>query len=148
MRTRLFEPLGMADTIIEDRTTVVDGGWSKSGLPVEPWVMGDYAPGGGAVSTARDLATFAIALLDGTAPGMASLDPTTPTGYDGIRIGAFWHVTTSPDGQVVTWHNGQTGGYSSHFVLDRAAGRAAIVLSDVSNPAVVDLGNELLASLL
>lgn len=146
MRVRLFEPLGMLDTVIEDRATLVDGGWSKSGLPVEPWAMGEYAPGGGAVSTARDLATFAIALLDGTAPGMAALDPTTATSYDGIQIGMFWHVTTSTDGQSVTWHNGQTGGYSSHFVLDRASDRAAIVLSDVSNPAVVDLGDELLAS--
>ena len=38
-----------------------------------------YAPGGAAVSTAKDLALLATALLNGTAPGMTALTPTAPT---------------------------------------------------------------------
>ena len=45
---------------------------SASNEPVQPWVMDAYAPGGAAVSTTRDLAKLATALLDGTAPGMAA----------------------------------------------------------------------------
>jgi CubicO group peptidase (beta-lactamase class C family) len=147
MRVRLFEPLGMTDTAIEDDRNAVAGGWSKSGLPVEPWVMGAYAPGGGAISTIRDLTVLATALLDGTAPGMAALDPTTETGTAGIRIGQFWHVTAAPDAPTLTWHTGQTGGYTTYFALDRAQGTAVIVLSDVSNTAVTTLGDDLLADL-
>lgn len=145
MRTRLFDPLGMTDTAVEDDRTVVTGGWSASGLPVQPWVMGAYAAGGGVVSTARDLATFAGALLDGTAPGLAAMDPAAPAGADDTHVGMFWHISNDASGQTFTWHTGQTGGYSTYFGINRADGTAVILLSDVSNPAISHLGRELLA---
>ncbi len=55
---------------------------SPTGLPVQPWVMDTYAPGAAAVSTAGDLAKLTTALLDGTAPGMAALEPTTNDASD------------------------------------------------------------------
>lgn len=145
MRTRLFDPLGMNDTAVEDDRNAVSGGWSASGLPVQPWVMGSYAAGGGVVSTARDLATFATALINGTAPGLAAMDPAAPAGGEDTHVGMFWHISHEASGQTITWHTGQTGGYSTYFGIDRAEGTAVIVLSDVSNPAVSDLGRALLA---
>ena len=145
MRTRLFEPLGMTDTAVETDRNAVDGGWSASGLPVEPWVLGAYAAGGGVVSTAHDLTVFAAALLDGSAPGLAAMDPVAPAGADDTRVGMFWHVSDWSTGQTVTWHTGQTGGYTTYFGIDRADRTAVIVLSDVSNPASSDLGRDLLA---
>ncbi len=144
MRTRLFEPLGMSRTAIEADRALVTGGRSQSGLPVQPWVMDAYAPGGAAVSTAGDLAKLATALLEGTAPGMAALEPTTATDRSNTRIGEFWHVSTWQTGQTITWHAGQTGGYASYLALDRPRNRAVIVLSDVANDAS-DLGSQLLA---
>ena len=79
MRTRLFEPLGMTDTMIQKFRPLVPRGTSKSGLAIEPWTLGAYAPGGGAVSTVHDLTKLAAALLEGTAPGMSALDPISPT---------------------------------------------------------------------
>lgn len=146
MRTRLFEPLAMTHTGIENDHTLVPGGQASSGLPVQAWVMGAYAPGGAMVSTTGDLAKLATALLDGTAPGMTALEPTDPTDQPNTRIGTFWHISTWGTGQTVTWHNGQTGGYASYFGLDRAASRAVIVLSDVATDnAASDLGINLLA---
>ena len=94
MRARLFEPLGMSDTAIQVGHAFVPGGRSESGLPVQPWVMDAYAPGAAAVSTTRDLAKLATALLDGTAPGMAALEPTTATDRSNTRIGDFWWTST------------------------------------------------------
>jgi CubicO group peptidase (beta-lactamase class C family) len=145
MRTRLFDPLGMTDTAVEDDRNAVAGGWSASGLPVQPWVMGAYAPGGGVISTAHDLATFAGALLDGTAPGLSAMDPAAPAGAEDTHVGMLWHISHEPTGQTVTWHTGRTGGYTTYFGIDRADGTAVILLSDVSNPAISDLGRELLA---
>ena len=149
MRTRLFEPLAMTQTAIETDHALVAGGESQTGLPVQPWVMDGYAPAGAAVSTTADLAKLATALLDGTAPGMAALDPTTTTsttsGETNLRIGGFWFTSTWQNGQTITWHNGQTGGYTSYLGLDRAHRRAVIVLSDVANPGTTDLGANLLA---
>lgn len=145
MRTRLFEPLKMNDTAIQDDEALVTGGRSQSGLTVNPWVIDSYAPSGAAVSTTEDLARLATALLDGSAPGMAALDPTIATGGD-MDMGVFWLISTSPDGQTVTWHTGETGGYSSYFALDRTNNKAVIVLSDVVTPATATLGTRLLTA--
>ena len=143
MRTRLFEPLGMSDTAIQVGPALVAGGRSESGLPVQPWVMDAYAPGAAAVSTTRDLAKLATALLDGTAPGMAALEPTTATDQSNSRIGSFWHTSTWVTGQTITHHAGQTSGYASYLGLDRPRHKAVIVLSDIANDGA-DLGGQLL----
>jgi CubicO group peptidase (beta-lactamase class C family) len=144
MRTRLFEPLGMSHTAIEVDHALVAGGESQTGLPAQPWVMDAYAPGGAAVATAGDLAKLATALLDGTAPGMAALEPTTATDRGNTRIGDFWQISTWQTGQTITHHAGQTSGYASYLGLDRPRHKAVIVLSDVANDAS-DLGTQLLA---
>ena len=144
MRTRLFAPLGMTHTAIQHDHSLVASGQSQTGLPVRPWVMSAYAPGGAAVSTTGDLAKLAAALLDGTAPGMTALDPTTATGQSNTRVGTFWQTSAWQNGQTITWHDGQTGGYASYFGLDRANHKAVIVLTDVANVATTDLGIELL----
>jgi CubicO group peptidase (beta-lactamase class C family) len=146
MQTRLFGPLGMTHTFIQGAHALVRGGWSTSGLAVRPWLLGAYAPGGGGVSTTRDLAILATALLDGSAPGMSALDATTASTQTDTRVGVFWHTTTLPNGTTITWHGGQTGGYTTYFGLDRATGTAAIVLSDVANPATDALGVALLTN--
>ena len=143
MRTRLFEPLGMTETAIEVDRPLVAGGTTQTGLPAQPWVMDAYAPGAAAVSTTADLAKLATALLDGTAPGMAALEPTTATDQSNTRIGDFWWVSTWDNGQTITAHAGQTGGYASYLGIDRSRRKAVIVLSDVANNAN-DLGIELL----
>lgn len=144
MRTRLFEPLGMSDTAIQVGHALVAGGRSESGIPVQPWVMDAYAPGAAAISTTRDLAKLATALLDGTAPGMAALEPTTATDQSNSRIGSFWRTSTWQTGQTITHHAGQTSGYASYLGLDRHRHKAVIVLSDIANDGS-DLGTQLLA---
>ncbi len=146
MRTRLFKPLGMRHTAIQTSHPLAAGGKSQTGLGVQPWLFDAYAPAGAAVSTTADLATLAAALLDGTAPGLDALDPSAPTGEVGTLVGDFWAVSTWPSGQTVTWHTGQTGGYTSYFGLDRAQRRAVIVLADVATPATTRLGVDILST--
>ena len=145
MRTRLFGPLGMSHTAIQVDHALVAGGRSQTGLPVQPWVMDAYAPGAAAVSTTGDLAKLATALLNGTAPGVAALSPTTATDQPNTRIGAFWKTSTWATGQTITHHAGQTGGYAAYLGLDRSGRKAVIVLSDIANDAS-DLGSQLLAN--
>ena len=57
----------------------------------------------------------------------------------------FWAVSTWQNGQTITWHSGQTGGYTSYFGLDRAHYKAVVVLSDVAAEATTHLGIDLLA---
>ena len=144
MRTRIFEPLGMKDTAIQTTRPLVTGGQTASGLRTQPWLFSGYAAAGAAVSTAKDLALLATALLNGTAPGMKALTGTAPTDRDNTTIGYFWQVTHWQNGQNITWHNGQTSGYTAYIGLDQQHHQAVIVLSDVARNDVTDLGVRLL----
>lgn len=140
---RIFGPLGMRDSRSPlDAAAAAPEGFGINGRKQAPWIQDGYAPAGGVVSTAGDLALLAKALLGGT--GVAALAPRQEFGQ-GDRIGLFW--LTSPlagtDRQVV-WHNGGTGGYRSFVGLDLEKKRAVVVLSDVAAD-VDELGTELLA---
>ena len=127
---RVFGQLGMADSYAPDsveglRGTAVSGS-TATGRTADPWTLAADSPAGSARSTLADMVVYARAQLDGTAPGVDATEPRAGIGGDG-RIGYAW-VTT--DG--VTWHNGQTGGYSSWVGFDREADRAVVVLNATS----------------
>ena len=131
--TRLFEPLGMtASTLpvtVDDLRPIDTRGHNAQGAAQEQWPIGGHAPAGGVRSTAHDMTLFARALLDGTAPGASAMDPRRETASG--PIGWFW-FTLDVDGTAITFHNGQTGGFTSAIMLDRAAGRAGFVLDDTA----------------
>jgi CubicO group peptidase (beta-lactamase class C family) len=144
MRTRLFQPLGMRDTTLQTERALVVDGRSPSGLPVQPWLFDAYAPAGAVVSTTHDLAILATALLDGTAPGMDAMTPIQRSDPSNTSIGLLWRISTWQTGQTITWHTGETAGYTAYFALDRDNGRAVIAVSDVGRD-VGDIGSRLLA---
>jgi CubicO group peptidase (beta-lactamase class C family) len=131
VRERIADPLGLATfyaprDATELRPTALPGR-SRSGKPREPWTGEAIAPAGGLRATVGDMATLTAALLDGSAPGAAALDPVADFSR-AVRIGAAW-ITMAVDGRPVTWHNGGTGGFRSWLGLDRAAGTGVVVLS-------------------
>src|SRR5699024_3052216 len=69
VRTRITEPLGMDDTFVPDSPEGLSHGFTASGLPAAPWVMGGHAPAGAIRSSAHDMAIWLEAVRDGTAPG-------------------------------------------------------------------------------
>lgn len=148
VEARVAAPLGLRSVFVpataaELRATSVVGR-SRSGRPREPWTGEALGPAGGIRASVDDLATLVGALLDGSAPGVAALDPVAPFSR-GLQIGAAWMVLDLR-GRAITWHNGGTGGFRSFVGLDRAAGLGAVVLSATS--ASVDrLGFDLLAAL-
>ena len=93
-----------------------------------------FRSAGGIRSTAADMARYSQAMLDGTVPGAASLDPLWDTGEDGEQVGLAWFTQVSKDTpeRSVTWHNGQTGGFASMAALERDAGRAVLIFSNVA----------------
>ncbi|GAA5067164.1 CubicO group peptidase (beta-lactamase class C family) [Thermocatellispora tengchongensis] len=131
---RIAEPLGLAGLYVpavpaQLRETALTGR-SRRGRPREPWTGEAIGPAGGIRASIGDMARLAAALLDGSAPGVAALDPVAP--FAGrSRIGAGW-ITTSLNGRDITWHNGGSGGFRSWLGLDRAAGTGVVVLSATS----------------
>lgn len=142
---RLFARLDMlqSTTPLSGRDLPADAptGWSAHGRREQAWTLGAYAPAGGVRSTAADIARYARALLDRTAPGMAALEARWAA--DNLsRVGYAW-FTDRVAAMDVTWHNGSTGGFSSMLALDRERAAGVIVLANTS-VAVDDLAFQLL----
>jgi CubicO group peptidase (beta-lactamase class C family) len=132
---RILSPLGMHGTWVSTKWQCAPWGRSPLGLPREPWVLGGYTPAGGLVSTVEDLVPLARALLDGSAPGSAAVQPLpgVTTDRPDRRTGLCW-IVDGPTGPApaITWHNGGTGGYSAFLGLLPDLGRAVIALQSVA----------------
>ena len=74
-----------------------------------------------------------LALLEGTSPGLAALDPVTNFAGPAAQIGAGW-MTLETKGRTVTWHNGGTGGFRAWVGLDRKAGTGVVLLRATAAP--------------
>ncbi|MFK4762208.1 serine hydrolase domain-containing protein [Microbacterium sp. ZW T5_45] len=140
LHDRITGPLGMDDTTLAPTEADIPAdavpGFLTNGTPATRWWGEGYLPAGASsFTTAADLAIWAQANLDGTAPGAAALEPTAPMG-DAAQIGWGWITSTSFSGEgLQTWHNGGTAGFRTILVLDRDAGTAFLALSNTTAPA-------------
>lgn len=131
LRERLSVPLGLGDTRVASRPRHAPAGLGAVGGWRQPWIPDGYAPAGGVLSTISDLGGLATALLNGSAPGLSSLQPLIGTERRGI--GMFWLITAVGKGsdlRTMIWHNGLTGGYASFFALYPQTRQAVVVLSN------------------
>jgi CubicO group peptidase (beta-lactamase class C family) len=133
VQQRLLIPLGMSATTLpltaKDLRTDAPTGYSADGAGEAPWTVNGWGPAGGARSTPADMARFARALLDGSAPGMDALMPQWDIIQGAQQIGYAWQ-TQRYKGHLVTFKTGLTGGFTSKIALDRDSDRAVIVLSN------------------
>lgn len=135
LRQRIAEPLGLSTFSVPSapdqlRPGVVLGR-NRAGRPQQPWTGEAIGPAGGIRASIEDLATLTAALLDGSAPGCAALDPVLDLAGPKVRIGAAWFTQVHGDRRI-TWHNGGTGGFRTWLGLDRAAGTGVALLSATS----------------
>ncbi|MFD7658972.1 serine hydrolase domain-containing protein [Actinosynnema sp. NPDC059797] len=132
LRDRVATPLGLdvlyAPATPADLRPDALTGTTRWGRKRRPWTGEALAPAGGIRARIGDMARLAAALLDGSAPGIAALDPVEDFTGRVVRIGAAW-ITIERNGRAITWHNGGTGGFRTWLGLDRAAGTAVVVLS-------------------
>jgi CubicO group peptidase (beta-lactamase class C family) len=128
---RLADPLALGRFTVPASATELGPhavtGTDRFGRPRQPWTGEALGPAGGIRATAAAMARLTGALLDGSAPGVAALDPVERL-RGPVRIGAAW-IVLERHGRTVTWHNGGTGGFRSWLGLDRAAGTGAALLS-------------------
>jgi CubicO group peptidase (beta-lactamase class C family) len=132
LTARIAQPLGLASVYTPHTTGDLRPGailgTSRLGRPQQAWTGEALAPAGGIRASIDDMGRFAAALLDGSAPGVAALDPVAPLAGPAVRIGAAW-ITLRRHGREVVWHNGGTGGFRSWIGIDRAAGTGVVLLS-------------------
>jgi len=148
IRTRITEPLSMADTGITLSVSMkqrMATGHSAMLAPVAKWELPTLAGAGAIRSSAHDMLTLLEAFLgyreSPLAPAMkAMLEVRRPAG--GTKIGLGW-LFYPADGREIIWHNGGTGGYRSFAGYDPRERIGVVVLSNASN-GVDDIGFHLL----
>jgi len=148
---RILEPLGMRHTGISLTPWMREHlayGHTAFGDTTSNWDIPTLAGAGALRSTADDMLRYAAAALvsaDTGVPGalQAALRAQRALGTGGDSIGFNWIVSRRGE-RAVTWHNGGTGGYRTFLGIDRAAGRAVVVLTNSGGDGLDDLGFHLL----
>ncbi|RNE50027.1 serine hydrolase domain-containing protein [Corynebacterium alimapuense] len=113
-------PLQMTTTTVPTSSTLnPPRGVNEAGQSVASWPLGAYAPAGGALSSAMDIARFSDYLLDTTE---------IPEGYPHVVYRGM--NLTEYQGRTILTKTGVTGGFRSVLVLDLETDSAVIVLSD------------------
>lgn len=140
LRRRIFEPLGMRDTVahVESRTVVPhraygysheNGKWARTDQSPTSATLGD----GGIYSSIDDLARWDAALYDNRLLRPESLaaafTPATPTDDPQIAYGYGWRIT----GETL-WHSGESIGFRNVIVRYPQRRLTVVVLTNRNDP--------------
>ena len=116
-------------------------GLDAGGNEVSNWDFDTLAGAGGILSSVDDLSKFINAQFN---PKNKELELTRKPTFrvsDTLEMGLGWHIITDASGDVIYWHNGGTGGYSSSITMNTDLNNAVIILSNVSafNPSTANI---------
>lgn len=140
LRSRIFQPLGMADTLafVEGGPAVAnraygysesEAGWDRTDQSMTSAVLGD----GGIYSSLDDLARWDAALYDDRLLSDVSRElmftPHVTTDEPDVRYGFGWRIT----GETL-WHSGETIGFRNVIVRYPRRRLTVIVLSNRNDP--------------
>ena len=128
VRRRFADPLGLTTFYVpaapeELRPTALVG-TSRFGRPRRPWTGEAIGPAGGIRAGIEDMAVLAQSLLNGSAPGLAALDPVGTFGGRRVRIGAAW-VTIDLHGVGVDDDAVPFGGRNVVYAIDELDGHGS-----------------------
>ncbi|MDB5391610.1 MAG: serine hydrolase [Planctomycetaceae bacterium] len=149
VRNRIAVPLKMSSTKItidKESQSRLAPGHTGDGRPAANWDLPVLAGAGGVRSTVNDLLLFAAANLAppknklGQAIEMAWTVHQKPINKSDSPLGLGWHVV--PDG--THWHNGQTGGYHSMILINRATKTGVILITNTATEEVDELATDIL----
>ena len=137
MWERVIEPVGMPATDWKPSAAMqrrLAEGHAPDLTPVPPIALGLFAPAGALLSTPRDLARFARAILPGSgsrieADAQLLLTVRKPAPWIGGEQALGWEVRRAPGGSFVT-KDGVTWGQTASMVFDPTQRVAVIVMSN------------------
>jgi CubicO group peptidase (beta-lactamase class C family) len=148
LQANVFEKYNMSNSHTSSKNlgNQLVKGMDKSGNIVANWDFDVLFGGGGIVSTAEDLVTFANAHFDPKNLELALTRKPTFEVNENMTMGLGWHILRSKKNNDLYFHNGGTGGYSSFMTINVKNKSAVIILSNVSgiNAALDELGLELI----
>ena len=146
LKIYITDPLSMEATKIEisekDALNFAKP-YDEKGVLTHHWELTGLAAAGAIRSNIVDMLTYVQAnLLPSTEALKVAQQPIFEISKE-RSIGLYWQLTTTPNGQLMTWHNGGTGGFSSFcgFVKSKKVG---VVILANSSENITDKAIELL----
>jgi CubicO group peptidase (beta-lactamase class C family) len=115
----------------------------ESGKCASYWDITGLGAAGAIRSTVLDMLKYAKANMEVPNPAMQLAQKATFRDRPENEIGLFWQLSTTKKGQLMTWHNGGTGGFMSFCGFVKAQNVAVVVLSN-SGADVTQKGVDLL----
>jgi D-alanyl-D-alanine-carboxypeptidase/D-alanyl-D-alanine-endopeptidase len=151
VRARICDLLGMADTrmtLTPEMKARLAVGHNGALTPVPNWDIPTLAGAGAFRSTANDMLTFLAANLGfletSLSPAMAdAISVRHPGENPDTKMAYGWEVGTKY-GNPIIWKGGATGGYRTYMGYDPKARVGVVVLSNVLQPVVDEIGPHLL----
>jgi CubicO group peptidase (beta-lactamase class C family) len=110
------------------------------------WDITGLGAAGAIRSTVSDMLKYAKANMDAANSAMARAQKPTFKDRPENEIGLFWQLSTTKKGQLMTWHNGGTGGFTAFCGFIKAQNIAVVLLSNSAND-VTQKGVDLLKAL-
>ncbi len=139
LQTRVFAQAKMANTVVAEEltpdTSTFHHGWAVSGFAEAPWIQRAFTPAAGVRSTIVDMAHYAQTLLAGSLAGSAAMPPRFSTDDADSRVGYAW-FTTRIHGRDISWHDGESSGFTSAIAFDPQQQSAVVILSDTAWPVI------------
>lgn len=153
MRAKVFDPLGMDDTVADRVGPIIDGRsayYQLDGgrLVNAPWVDNSNKwAGGGFLSTSEDLVRFALAHLTTEHLEAETIDmlwtPQRTTGGDFTTYGIGWDIRNDPDGRRMARHSGGSVGGRTEMRIYRDLGLAIAVITNTSDANLVEVTRQI-----
>jgi serine-type D-Ala-D-Ala carboxypeptidase/endopeptidase len=137
----ICQPLAMTDTAIHltsQQQQCFTPGHSPDGMLTSNWDFDVMAPCGAFRSTSKDLLKFIQTNLSIANTEMAVILGRSQAQYfeiETLSMGLAWHISTLPNGQILYWHNGGTGGYTSFIGFDKTKQTGVAILSNYGDAA-------------
>ena len=97
------------------------------------WDITGLGAAGAIRSTVSDMLKYAKANMEAPNPAMQLAQKATFRDRPENEIALFWQLSTNKKGQLMTWHNGGTGGFTSFCGFVKAQNVAVVLLSNSAN---------------
>ncbi len=139
--TVISKPYNLQSTTT-NRSNVEDKiikGLNVLGTETSYWDLASLAGAGGILSSVEDLSLFAKAQFNNEDKALALTREPTFTISETMDIGLGWHILKRDD-DVIYWHNGGTGGFSSSMAINTKKRTAAIILCNAAG-STLEEGN-------
>ena len=146
LKTHITRPLSMEATKIEineKEALNFAKPYDEKGVLTHHWDLTGLAAAGAIRSNVVDMLTYTQANLS---PSTEALKVAQQPIFEVSKersIALYWQLTTTPKGQLMTWHNGGTGGFSTFCGFVKAKNIGLVVLSN-SSENITDKAIELL----